>query len=142
MSNGQEVFPYIDTDIIVRFLSGDDPKKQVQAAALFERVENGTLRVALPVLVVGEITFVLSSPRLYHMKRAEIVGLLVPILRLPNCVVQNRRRVFLALDLYLTTSLSFTDAYIAASMKIAGPATVYSYDRGYDRVQGIERIEP
>ena len=31
--------PFIDTDVIIRFLTGDDPQKQAAAITLFEQVE-------------------------------------------------------------------------------------------------------
>ena len=31
--------PFIDTDVLIRFLTGDDPKKQAAAAILFEQIE-------------------------------------------------------------------------------------------------------
>ena len=142
MSNRPEADAYIDTDVIIRLLTGDDPKKQARAATLFDQVEKGAIRLAVPVLVIAEVVFVLSSPRLYHLPRTEVVGLLLPLLRLQNFTIQKRRTVFKALDLYLATSLSFTDAYIAASMQQVGPKAVYSYDRGYDRLEGIDRKEP
>ncbi len=33
--------PFIDTDVIIRFLTGDDLNKQAAATALFEQVEQG-----------------------------------------------------------------------------------------------------
>jgi predicted nucleic acid-binding protein len=57
-------YPFIDTDVIIRFLTGDDPRKQAAAAALFQRIEQGALTVAAPVMVIADAVFVLHSPRL------------------------------------------------------------------------------
>lgn len=35
--------PFVDTDVIIRLLTGDDLQKQAEAAALFEQVEAGNL---------------------------------------------------------------------------------------------------
>ena len=45
-----------------------------------------------------------------------------------------------AADAY--TNLDFGDAFILASMDADGSTILYSYDRGFDRVSGITRIEP
>lgn len=59
--------PFVDTDVIIRLLTGDDPVKQAQAASLFEQVEQGKLSLAAPDTVIADAVFVLASPRLYHV---------------------------------------------------------------------------
>ncbi len=134
--------PFIDTDVIIRFLTGDDPDKQARAAALFEQVEKRRLKVVAPVTVIADCVYVLSSPRLYHLPRTLVAGLLTPLLRLPNFKISNRRTIQKALALYLFTNLDFGDAFIVASMQPVGSQTVYSYDTDFDRVKGIKRLAP
>jgi len=40
---------YIDTDVIISFLTGDDLKKQAAAAALFEQIEKASIQ-SLPLI--------------------------------------------------------------------------------------------
>lgn len=134
--------PLIDTDIIIRLLTGDDLAKQARARDLFKRIEAGELTVFAPVTMIADCVYVLSSPNLYKLPRTEVVGLLLPILRLRGFRVQEQRTVLRALALYAATSLDFGDAYLAASMERLGSRTVYSYDRDFDHVQGIQRLEP
>ena len=134
--------PLIDTDVVVRLLTGDDLEKQARARDLFKRIEAGELTVFAPVTMVADCIYVLSSPSLYKLPRTEVVGLLLPILRLRGSRLQDRRTVLRALELYAETSLDFGDAYIAASMERLGSRSVYSYDRDFDRVKGIQRLEP
>ncbi len=135
--------PFVDTDVLIRLLTGDDPAKQAQAAALFEQVEQGNLILAAPDTVIADAVFVLSSPRLYHLPRQEIAELLLPLVRLPSFHVQNRRAVVTALSLYGTTaSLDFGDALLIAAMQEAGAHIIYSYDTHFDRIPGITRQSP
>ncbi len=83
---------FVDTDVIIRLLTGDDPKKQEEAATLFQALEAGQLTVAAPDTVIADAVFVLSSPRLYHLPRANIQALLAPILRLANFKVKTDER--------------------------------------------------
>ncbi len=46
--------PFIDTDVIIRFLTGDDPEKQAAASSLFEQVEQGLLTIAAPDTVIAD----------------------------------------------------------------------------------------
>src|SRR3989304_5101122 len=107
---------YVDTDVIIRLLVRDDARKTAEAAALFESVEAGKLRLEAPVTVIADAVFVLSSPHLYHLARAQIRDLLVPLIRLPNFRVHDRDAVLAALDIYSNRNVDFGDAFIVASM--------------------------
>ncbi|HLF08577.1 MAG TPA: PIN domain-containing protein [Dehalococcoidia bacterium] len=134
--------PFVDTDVLVRLLTGDDPEKQAQAAAMFQQVEAGNITVQAPDTVIADAVYVLSSPRLYNVPRHEVRDMLSALTRLPHFSVDNRRSVLRALELYGATSLDFGDAFIVASMERAGSATLYSYDRDFDSISGVERRPP
>ena len=134
--------PFVDTDVIIRLLTGDDLKKQAAASALFEQVEQGLFTIAAPDTVIADAVYVLSSPRLYHIARSEIRELLTPLVRLPHFRVQNQQSILRALDLFSSTNLDFGDTLIIASMEQQDSSTLYSYDKGFDRIQGITRQEP
>ena len=133
---------FIDTDVIIRFLTGDDLEKQAAATHLFEQVENGNLVVLAPDTVIADAVYVLSSRRLYNIARSEIRELLTPLVRLPNFRVQNRLNVLRALDLYASNNLDFGDTFIIASMEQQNSTILYSYDTDFDRIQWIARREP
>jgi predicted nucleic acid-binding protein len=137
-------YPFIDTDVIIRFLTGDDPQKQERAARLFEHIEQGSVTVVAPYTVIADAVYVLSSPRLYNLPRHEVAALLVPLIRLSSFRVKDQRVVLAALALYGsgTTKLDFGDAMIAASMQQSGSGTVYSFDGDFDKIAGISRQEP
>jgi predicted nucleic acid-binding protein len=136
--------PFIDTDVIIRFLTGDDPVKQDQAARLFEQIEQGKQTAAAPDTVIADAVYVLSSPRLYNLPRHEVAALLLPLVRLPGFRVKNRRIVIAALTLYGYghTRRDFGDALIIASMQQGGSEILYSFDSDFDNIPGITRQEP
>ena len=134
--------PFIDTDVIIRLLTGDDLRKQAAAVALFEQIEQGTLTAAAPDTVIADAVYVLASRNLYMKKRTEIRDLLAPIVRLPQFHIQNRSSVLEALDLYASTNLDFGDTLIIATMMQQNSQTLYSYDRDFDRIKTIIRQEP
>ena len=136
--------PFIDTDVIIRFLTGDDPGKQEQAAKLFNQIEGGRLTVAAPYTVIADAVYVLSSPRLYNIARHEVAALLTPLVRLPNFRGKDRRVVLAALALYGSgaTKIDFGDAMIVAAMQQSGSGTVYSFDADFDKLAGTSRQEP
>ena len=74
-------------------------------ATLFKRIEAGDVTVFAPITTIADCVYVLSSQSLYKLPRTEVVGLLLPILRLRGFRVQDRRAVLRALDLYAATAL-------------------------------------
>jgi len=136
-------YPSLDTSVIIRLLTGDDPEKQARSKALFRRVELGDLAIAAPATVIADAVYVLSSPRLYNRPRDEVAALLAPLVGLPNFHVEGRRAVLSALQLYgRIPKLDFGDALIAAHAQQSHSPIVYSYDTDFDRIPGITRQEP
>ena len=134
--------PFIDTDVIIRFLTGDDPEKQAAATTLFEQVEQGLLTVTAPDTVIADAVYVLSSPRLYHLARSAVKELLGALVQLAYFQVQNKLTVLRALELYGSTRLDFGDTLIIASMEQQRSQILYSYDADFDRFEEISRQEP
>ncbi len=134
--------PFLDTNVIIRFLTGDDPKKQAASAWLFEQVEQGNVTVAAPDTVIADAVYVLSSKRLYNLPRQQVSALLTPLVRLPGFHVQNRKTVLRALAFYASTNLDFGDTMLQSAMEQAHSTTLYSYDTGLDGLPGIKREEP
>ena len=134
--------PFIDTDVIIRFLTGDDPQKQAAATALFEQVEQGLLTVTAPDTVIADAVYVLSSPRLYHLTRSTVQELLSTLVHLTHFQVQNQLAVLRALELYGSSKLDFGDTLIIASMEQQHSQILYSYDADFDHFDGITRQEP
>ncbi|HLW02702.1 MAG TPA: PIN domain-containing protein [Ktedonobacterales bacterium] len=133
---------FIDTNVLIRFLTGDDKQKQEAAAMLFRQVEEGALTIAAPDTVIADAVFVLSSKRLYHLDRAKVSALLTPLVKLPGFHVQNRLALLRALEVYAEKNLDFGDALIIGAMEKAGSDTLYSYDTDFDSFPGITRQEP
>lgn len=135
--------PFLDANVIIRLVTGDDPIKQQQAAALFQVVERGTLTVTAPDTVIFEVVYVLASKRLYNLSRVQIQQILIPILRPPTFKLTNKRVVVRALELYASTNIPFGDAFIVAAMEENHAQVIYSFDAEHlDKLPGVKRLEP
>lgn len=66
----------------------------------------------------------------------------MPLVRLSHFEVQNKPTVLRALALFETTNLDFSDLLIVASMQHTHADTLYSYDKGFDRIASVTRHEP
>lgn len=135
-------YPHIDTDVLIRWLTGDDPKKAQAVAALFAQVESGSLDLYCPVPVIADTIYVLSSPDLYHQSRETVSSALLRVVGLPHFHVADRRIVAHAIGLFGTTTLDFGDCLIVASMEAHHETRLYSYDRHFNRFPSITRVEP
>jgi predicted nucleic acid-binding protein len=133
---------FVDTNVLIRLLTGDDLKKQEASAALFTKVEEGNLTLHAPDTVIADAVFVLSSKRLYNLPRLKIAQLLTSLVRLTHFRVANRLVVLRALSLYGSSTIDFGDAMIVAAMQQYGSSTLFSFDTDFDGVKGISRLEP
>jgi predicted nucleic acid-binding protein len=134
---------FIDTNVVIRVLTGDDTAKAEAAQQLLERLEDGTEEAFTSEAVVAEIFFVLTSPRQYGMGRADAAARVRPILAARGLYLDAKLVVQRAVAVYEAHSqLDFEDALSVAHMESRGIDQIVSYDRGFDSVEGVARIEP
>jgi predicted nucleic acid-binding protein len=133
---------FVDTNVFVRFLTNDIPEKQRQAAALFNHVRQGQLQLTTPSSTIAEVVYVLHSRRLYNKSRGDVVNMLLPLIKLSGIKLSQRHVVIKALSLFESTTLSIGDAMIAASLLATHAKVLCSFDRDFDGIPGIDRLEP
>ena len=133
---------FVDTNIILRYLTKDDPTKAQRCYELFQRLKRKETRLAISESVLAEVVYVLSSRGLYNQPRENVRALLLPIISQPALKVPYRRSFLRALELYASMNLDFEDALSVAHMERMKLAAIVSYDEDFDHVEGIERIEP
>jgi uncharacterized protein len=131
---------FLDTNILVHYVTGDHPEMTEQAIQLLEDVERGDESVVVSSLVVFEAVFVCE--RSYRLSIETIRKRLEPILLMPEMKLTEKQLFVRAFDLCLSLNIPFGDAFNLAFMEEAGIAEIYSWDRHFDRVEGITRLEP
>lgn len=125
--NTQRAVPInlVDTNVLLRFLMGDDPPKAARAAALMERVERSEELIEIPVEVLTETIWTLES--FYQVPRPEAAAKLAALLTLPG-VQPGAREIFLkALQNYASSNIDFVDCLLAAQASIRR-MQVYTFD--------------
>jgi len=133
---------FVDTDVLVRIIAGDDPAKQEAGFALFDRVISGETELCAPYTVIADAVYVLMSKNLYRMARTEVYERLSALVRIPNFHIENRRQVLNALAIFGGSNVDFGDALIAAYAQDSESSNVYSYDRDFDPFSCLTRVEP
>jgi predicted nucleic acid-binding protein len=135
---------YLDTNIMLRFLTRDDEEKAQACFALFRRVEGGEEEVTLGEAILTEVCYVLTSSRhSYQLSREDIRARLLVLLNLRGLRLRNKRVYLRALDLYVQyPRLDIGDAVSVARMEALGVKEIYSYDTDFDAITTIIRVEP
>ncbi|OQA47016.1 MAG: tRNA(fMet)-specific endonuclease VapC [Chloroflexi bacterium ADurb.Bin325] len=129
---------YVDANVILRFLVGDPPDMAERAAVLMQAVDRGEVTLRVDEIIVAEVVWVLSS--FYKYKAQEIAPRLLEFLSQDGVEVENS--ILSALALYGSKGIDFVDALLATHMQHAGVRYVFSFDRHFDRITGLERLEP
>jgi predicted nucleic acid-binding protein len=131
---------FVDSNVVLRFLTGEPPEMAQQAHTLFAAVDRGQIRLVLEEVVVAEIVWVLQS--FYGHKPADISRTLLQLIAHEGIECRGKARLAEALTLYADRRIDLTDALLAASVYASGERTVYSFDRHFDRLEGITRRVP
>jgi predicted nucleic acid-binding protein len=134
--------PFVDTNIFLRYLTKDDPDKAQACFELFKRAEANQVTLTATETVIAEVVYVLSSKRTHDLPRDQIRARLYPLLTLQGLRLPQRRTVLRALDLYVAYEIDFEDALMVAHMERGAIRELYSYDRDFDQVPGVNRQEP
>jgi predicted nucleic-acid-binding protein len=121
----------IDTNILVRFLVGDDELQAKKVYNIFKKAEASKKELFVPLLVILELIWVLES--VYEITRNEILAsigdlLLMPILKfeyqsvLQNFILSARNNRY-----------DLSDLLIAQSAQNQGCKTVITFDKKASR---------
>ncbi len=117
---------FLDSNVILRYLTSDDPKKAEDCYELFQKVKRGEIELTTCEAVIAEVVYVLSSNSLYNLPRDEICSLLLPIINLYGLKIPQKRLYIRALDIYASKNIDFEDALIFAHMEKRQIKEIYS----------------
>ncbi len=115
----------IDTNVILRYLMGDNPAQAARASALMERLESGAERAEVLETVIAEAVWTLDS--FYQVPRPEIAEKLAAILRFPGVKARAKGILISALARFSKTTADFVDCLLAAR-SLRGKLPIYSFD--------------
>ena len=133
---------FVDANIFIRHLTGDDPKKAMACLNLFARAGRDEVSLITSETIIAEVVYVLSSKKLYGLARSDIRARLAPILSLKGFKRPHRPTLLRALDLYVEHPIDFEDALAIAQMEREGIREILSYDAHFDHVASVRRREP
>jgi predicted nucleic-acid-binding protein len=121
----------LDTNVLLRFLLGDDPVQSPGAEKLMKRLEQENERAELEESVVAETVWVLEKA--IGVPRSEIALHLASIIEIPGVVCRNKGIVLDALSSFSATGCDIVDCLLAARARSRG-AKVYSFDADFEKL--------
>jgi predicted nucleic acid-binding protein len=127
---------FVDSNILVRHLTGDPPDQARRATDFLRDSEN----LVLVDLVAAEVVYVLES--VYEVDRERVAELLRATVGFPAVTVADEVLLLRTLEIYEQYRIHFAESYLAACAELSGVRAVASFDRDVDRVPTIQRLEP
>ncbi|HXY99073.1 MAG TPA: type II toxin-antitoxin system VapC family toxin [Stellaceae bacterium] len=126
----------LDTNILVRYLTQDDPRQSPKATELIEQRLTEQDPGFISVVAMAEIVWVLE--RAYGFADEDIAAAVERMLQADVLVVESEREVFTAMVALKEGQGSFADALIGALGAKAGCSRTLTFDRNAARLAGFE----
>lgn len=127
----------LDTNVLVRFLTQDDPAQGAVATRLMEGLTaQAPGFVGREVLV--ELVWVLE--RAYGYGRAEVAAAVEGLLVAPEILLEAAEDVGAALHRYREGGAGFADLLIATAARRAGASRLVTFDRRAARIEGVKLL--
>lgn len=128
----------LDTNVLVRFLVGDDPGQAARALELVEASAGVDGAFFLNGVVLCETVWVLD--RGYGYARDLIADVLERILLTREFEVEGRDEVWRALGAFRGSGADFADHLIGERNRTAGCDRTVTFDRGLEGAAGFEVV--
>lgn len=127
---------FVDTNILVRHLTGDPPKMAARATAFLASEPE----LYLADLIVAEAVYVLES--FYKASREQVATAMRSLVAMRAVITVDPTLLLRAIEVYEVDRLDFAEAYLVACAESTGIGRVASFDRAINRVGTVERVEP
>ena len=126
----------LDTNIIVRYLTQDDPVQSLKATEIIEGKLTEEQPGFISLVTMAETAWVLE--RTYRRSSQEIARAIEAMLQADSLLVQNEQEVFTAMVALKTGQVGFADALIAALGRWAGCGSTLTFDKRASHIDGFE----
>ncbi len=128
----------VDTNILVRFLVGDDKKQAQIVYKLFKNAETKNEELFVPLVVVLELIWVLESA--YSIKRDEIINAIADLLTMPILSFEHGEALQRFIIAAPKSNYDLSNLLIAHSAKNSGCKASYTFDKKAAKYELFELI--
>jgi predicted nucleic-acid-binding protein len=127
----------VDTNVLVRYITRDDPSQERAASRFVDAANARSESILVNVIVLCELAWVLG--RSYEYSRAEVAAVIERLLTTEQVIVDDAELVWLALADFKTSKADFADCLIGRKNLQLGCDATATFD---SRLKGIEGFEP
>ena len=128
----------LDTNVLIRHLTQDEPDQAARASALIERHCSVEEPGYINRVVICESVWVLE--RAYRYERHVIAGCIETMLRTADLRIENEKAVWIALARY-QEGYDFADALIGETNVMAGVSKTRTFDRKAAELDGFVSVD-
>jgi len=128
----------LDTNVLIRYLTQDDPVQSAKATEIFERRLTPKNPGFVSLVAMVETVWVLD--RAYGLTTQELVAAVERLLQVAVLAIENEQEVFTAMIALKQGRGSFADALIAELGVRAGCTRTLTFDQRAVRYPGFELV--
>ena len=129
----------LDTNVITRYLTQDDPAQAKLASEYVKRECSSEQPCLINRIVLCELVWVLESA--YRYRRPVIADVLEKILRTAQFMVEDLQACWSALESYRTSRVDFADALLGGTNRLMGCQATITFDKEASQLQDFELLE-
>ena len=127
----------VDTNVLVRFLTQDDPLRSKAASKLFQASEAAGQKIRIDVLVLVETYWVLAKA--YGVPAADLRELVAELLETSVLVFEDHNLIHQALAISKAHRQDLPDALIA--LRNAGCESTWTFDKKTAKLPGFKLLK-
>ena len=127
----------LDTNVLVRYVTQDDPAQSAKASELIESLTTASPGFISLVSVV-ELVWVLQS--CYQSAKSDVVTVLETLLRTRELTVEHAEIIWQALRKFVANKADFADCLIERCAHAAGCEYTATFDLNAIKTTGMKRL--
>jgi predicted nucleic-acid-binding protein len=128
----------LDTNILVRYLTQDDPDQSKLANHLMESLSSEA-PAYISLVVITELVWVLLGP--YQASKPQVIHALQQLLRTSAVLVERADLVWQALQSYEAVNADFSDCLIARLGMSAACSRTLTFDQKAAKLEGMKLLK-
>jgi len=128
----------VDTNVLVRFLVGDDERQAKVVYAIFKEAERAREQFFVPMTVVLELLWVLESA--YEVSRRDILEAITELMLMPILKFESQNAIRKFVRSARESRIDLSDLLIAHAAEISGCERILTFDKKASRFKLFELI--
>ena len=128
----------LDTNVVIRYVTQDDPRQAAAASRLFENVLSVEQPGFVSLITLSEIAWVLAE--CYEAGKPRIVAVIETLLGSRQVVVEESELAWKAVRAWGKSTADFSDALLGQVFVARGCERAVTFDKSAARLPGFELL--